>query len=216
MWRSPQPHQTKMKTLAFSLLLALSFTAAAQKVDLVNGQNKVAQVCAACHGPDGNATGAANPKLAGQHAEYLYKQLSNFKVKPGATEPERANAVMGGMAATLNDQDMHDVAAYFESQTLKPASGKGDKDSQALGQKIYRGGIAEKGVAACASCHGPTGAGIPVQFPRLGGQWAEYTELQLTNFRQGVRKNSVQMVSIAARLSDKEIKAVADYIAALR
>lgn len=184
------------------------------KPDLNRGQAIASQVCAACHAADGNSTGGAYPKLAGQHAEYLYKQLTEFKAQPGKT-PARNNAIMAGMVAALSDQDMHNVAAYFASQTMKPGAAR-DKDTVPLGQKIYRGGLAEKGVPACASCHGPTGAGMPSQYPRLSGQWAEYTAAQLVAFRDEVRKNNAPMHMIASRLSDKEIKAVADYIAGLR
>lgn len=185
------------------------------KVDPAHGQQLAGQVCAACHGADGNATSPANPKLAGQHPDYLYKQLVNFVPKQGAKEAERANAIMAGMAAGLSDADRRDLAAYFATQPLKPSSAR-NKDLVTLGQRIYRGGIAEKQVPACAGCHGPAGAGIPAQYPRLGGQWADYTESQLTQFRAGTRKNSAQMMTISARLSDTEIKALADYIAGLR
>ncbi|MFM2398296.1 MAG: hypothetical protein RL341_453 [Pseudomonadota bacterium] len=188
----------------------------AAKVDIAKGQAIATQVCAACHAADGNATAPINPKLAGQHPEYLAKQLANFKIKPGAKEAERANAVMAGFAAALSEEDMRNIAAYYASQPLKPAQGSADAASQLLGQKIWRGGIASKNVAACASCHGPAGKGIPAQYPYLGGQWAEYTEAQMIAFRQGVRKNSAQMTAIAARMSDAEIKAVSNYSASLR
>ncbi len=197
-------------------LLATS-PAAAQtgKADAAKGQQIASQVCAACHGADGNSASPANPKLAGQHADYLYKQLQNFKTKQGAKEAERANAVMAGFAAQLSDQDMRNVAAHYASQKLKPAAAK-NKDVIELGQKIFRGGVAQKNVPACAGCHSPNGAGIPAQYPRLAGQFSEYTEAQLVAFRQGARKNSEQMTAIAARLSDVEIKAVSEYIAGLR
>lgn len=185
------------------------------KPDPAKGQQIAAGACAACHGADGNSTSPANPKLAGQHADYLYKQLQNFKVKPGAKEAERANAVMAGFAAALSDDDMRNVAAWYASQKLKPSAAR-NAEIVELGQKIYRGGIAAKAVAACAGCHSPNGAGIPAQYPRIGGQYADYTEAQLVAFRQGVRKNSAQMTAIAARMSDAEIKAVSDYIAGLR
>jgi len=187
----------------------------AAKVDPSKGQKIAAEVCAGCHGADGNSATPANPKLAGQHADYLYKQLVNFKPKAGAKEAERANAVMAGFAGTLSEADARNVAAYFGAQKLKPASAK-NKDIIELGQKIYRGGIASKSVAACAGCHGPSGAGIPAQYPKLAGQFAEYSEAQLVAFRQGARKNSVQMTAIASRLSDVEIKAVSEYMAGLR
>ena len=184
------------------------------KPDAAKGQAIATQVCAACHAADGNATAPVNPKLAGQHPEYLVKQLGNFKPKAGK-EPERNNAIMTGFASQLSDDDMRNVAAYYAGQALKPAVAK-NKQTVELGQKIYRGGIAEKGVPACAACHGPTGAGIPAQYPRVAGQWGEYTEAQLVAFRGGVRRNSAQMTTIAARMSDAEIKAVSDYIAGLR
>ena len=199
--------------------LAMAAPVAAQtkpvKVDPAKGQQIAAGACAACHGADGNSGSPANPKLAGQHADYLYKQLQNFKVKAGAKEAERANAVMAGFAATLSEEDARNVAAWFASQTLKPAAAK-NKDIVEAGQQIYRGGIASKNVPACAGCHGPAGAGIPAQYPRLAGQFAEYGEAQLVAFRQGVRKNSAQMMAVASRMSDAEIKAVAEYIAGLR
>jgi cytochrome c553 len=196
------------------VVAAFSFQAVAAG-DANKGAQIATQVCAACHGPDGNATAVTNPKLAGQHADYLYKQLSNFKVKAGAKEAERANAIMAGFAAQLSDADMRNVSAYYESQKLKPSSAK-DKELSELGLKIYRGGIAEKNVPACAGCHGAAGAGIPAQYARLGGQWSEYTESQLIAFRSGARKNNAQMMTISARLSDREMKAVSDYIAGLR
>ncbi|AJE98008.1 c-type cytochrome [Pandoraea apista] len=184
------------------------------KPDLNRGQAIASQVCAACHAADGNSTGAAYPKLAGQHAEYLDKQLLDFKAQPGKT-PARNNPIMAGMVAALSEQDMRNVSAYFASQTAKPGVAR-NKDTVPLGEKIYRGGLADKGVPACASCHGPTGAGMPSQYPRLSGQWADYTAAQLVAFRDETRKNNAPMHTVASRLSDKEIKAVADYIAGLR
>lgn len=190
---------------------------AAKKADLVRGEQIAAQQCAACHMADGNSVVPGNPKLAGQSAAYLYKQLINFKVMPGTKEEaERSNPIMSGIASILSDEDMKNVAAFFASKTMKPDMAKAGAASVELGQKIYRGGIASINVAACAGCHGPAGAGIPNQFPRLGGQHAEYIEAQLMAFRNNARKNSTQMSAIAARMSDAEIKAVADYIAGLR
>lgn len=186
----------------------------AAKPDANKGQQIVTQVCAACHGADGNSTSPANPKLAAQHPDYLLKQLMDFKAQ-GGKPAERADAVMAAFVQPLSEADMRNVSAYYSSQKLKPAFAK-LKDSVELGQKIYRGGIADKTVPACSGCHSPNGAGIPAQFPRLAGQYADYTEKQLTSFRQGGRKNSPQMTAIAARMSDVEIKAVADYIAGLR
>jgi cytochrome c553 len=196
-----------------------SGTAAAQdaaKPDPAKGKNVASQVCAACHAADGNSVAAANPKLAGQGYDYLHKQLVNFKPQ-GGKKAERDNAVMAGMTANLTPADMKDVAAYFASQKLVPATAK-DKELAALGQKIYRGGNAASGVAACAGCHGPAGMGIPTQYPRISGQFAEYVELQLKAFRAGTRANDPNgmMRSVAGRMTDREIQAVAEYVAGLR
>ncbi len=165
--------------------------------------------CVACHGAAGNSTIAINPKLAAQHEAYLIKQLADFK------GPLRNNPVMTTIAKAMSDDDMKNVAAYLNLQAQTPGAAK-NKASVELGKKIYRGGIAEKNVPACAACHSPTGAGIPAQFARIGGQHQEYTAAQLTAFRAGARKNSAQMTTIAKRLSDDEIQAVADYVAGLK
>jgi cytochrome c553 len=182
---------------------------AAAKPDLAKGQATSTNVCAACHSADGSRGSPANPIIAGQHAEYLVKQLDEFK------SGKRDNAVMKGMASTLSSADMTNVAAFYAGKTAKPGFAK-NKELVALGEKIYRGGIAERAVPACSGCHSPTGGGIPSQYPRLAGQHADYTEAQLIAFRAGTRKNNVQMTGVAARLNDREIKAVADYIAGLR
>ena len=183
--------------------------AVAAKPDMAKGEASYTAVCAACHGADGNSGTPANPKLAQQHPEYLVKQLQEFK------SGKRANAVMSGMAATLSADDMKNVAYWLSSKTAKPGFAK-DKELVALGESIYRGGIAERQISACSGCHSPNGAGIPVQYPRLSGQHADYTAAQLTGFRDGVRKNALQMTQVAAKLNDREIKAVSDYIAGLR
>lgn len=199
------------------LCVALAGGAQAQdkKVDVNRGQQIAGQVCAACHGADGNSAIAMNPKLAGQHADYLYKQLLDYTVQPKAKSALRENAVMAGFAASLPDEDKRNVAAYFAAQKLKPGTAK-NKETLELGQRIYRAGIPERAVPACSGCHGPSGAGIPSQYPRLGGQYAEYTEAQLKAFRDGTRRNNEAMQQIAARLSDREMKAIADYVAGLR
>ena len=196
-----------------------SGTVAAQdaaKPDPAKGKNIASQVCAACHAADGNSAAAANPKLAGQGYDYLHKQLVNFQAQ-GGKKAERDNAVMAGMTANLSPADMKNIAAYYASQKLIPASAK-DKELASLGQKIYRGGNAASGVAACAGCHGPTGMGIPSQYPRISGQFAEYVELQLKAFRAGTRANDPNgmMRGVAGRMSDREIQAVAEYVAGLR
>jgi cytochrome c553 len=205
--------------LAIAVMLSAMSALAADlpfKGDAAKAQGIVNQVCAACHAADGNSQIAVNPKLAGQIPEYLYKQLENFKAAPGK-KAERDNPIMAGMVASLSAEDMRNLAAYFAGQTAKPGAAK-SKDLVVLGQLIYRGGIAGERIAACASCHGPNGAGLPAQYPRLAGQHAEYVEAQLKAFRSGARANDVNgsMRGVAGRLSDREISAVADYIAGLR
>ena len=186
------------------------------KADPEKGKITASTVCAACHGPDGNSPISANPKLAGRIPEYLEKQLHDFQAKDGK-EPVRKNPIMNGMVAGLTPEMIRDVAAYYGSQQLKPEVAK-NQELAALGQKIWRAGIAEKGVPACAGCHGPRGEGIPKMYPRLAGQFAEYTEAQLKAFRDGQRDNdpNKMMTTTAAKLTDREIRAVADYIAGLR
>ena len=179
------------------------------KPDLAKAEASYTAVCLACHGVDGNSAIPINPKLAGQHPEYLAKQLHEFK------EGKRNNAVMKGFAAALSDDDIRNLAAWANSKKPKAGFAK-DKTLVALGEKIYRGGIADRQVPACAGCHSPNGAGLPSQFPRLSGQHADYVAGQLTAFRDGVRKNSLPMTQVAAKMNDREIKAVADYIAGLR
>ena len=182
---------------------------ASAKPDLAKGQTTSTNVCAACHTNDGSRGSPANPILQGQHPEYLAKQLAEFK------SGKRANAIMQGMATTLSEADMKNVAAFYAGKEAKPGFAK-NKDLIALGEKIYRGGIADRSIPACAGCHSPSGAGLPAQYPRLAGQHADYTEAQLVAFRGGVRKNSLPMSGVAAKMNDKEIKAVSDYIAGLR
>jgi cytochrome c553 len=182
--------------------------AKATKPDLAKGEASFA-VCAACHGADGNSGTPTFPKLAQQHPQYIVKQLQEFK------SGKRDNPVMKPMATALSDSDMANIAAWVSTKPAKTGFAK-DKDLVRLGEKIYRGGIADRQIAACSGCHSPNGAGIPAQYPRLSGQHADYAVAQLTAFRDGVRQNSVQMNQVAAKLNDREIKAVADYIAGLR
>ena len=181
----------------------------AAKPDLAKGEATYTAVCAACHAADGNSSITANPKLAQQHPEYLVKQLQEFK------SGKRNNAIMKGFAASLSDEDMRNVSYWLASQQAKPGFAK-DKQLVALGERIYRGGIADRNIAACAGCHTPSGAGMPAQYPRLAGQHADYTITQLNTFREGSRANSNQMMQVSAKLNDREIKAVSDYIAGLR
>ena len=204
---------------ASAAALLCAGAAAAQstaKPDAAKGQSIASQTCAACHAADGNSPAAANPKLAGQLYDYLHRQLANFKAQDGK-KAARDNPVMAAMVANLSAADMQNVAAYYASQKLKPAVAK-DKELAALGQKIYRGGNAATAVAACAGCHGPSGAGMPAQYPRISGQFAEYVELQLKAFRVGARANDSNgmMRGVAARMTDLEIQAVAEYVAGLR
>jgi cytochrome c553 len=184
-------------------------------VDLAKGKATAGAVCAACHMPDGNSVIAQNPILAGQHAAYLEKQLQNFKLKPGAKEPERNNAIMLGFASMLSDDDMANLGAFYATQKPNTAGPK-RKELVAQGERIYKAGLIEKGVPSCAGCHGPGGAGIPAQYPRLAGQHPEYTESQLNGFRLGQRKNNAQMMTIASKMSEADIAAVSEYIASLR
>lgn len=183
--------------------------AKAAKPDLVKGEASFTAVCAACHGADGNSGTPANPKLSQQHPEYLVKQLQEFK------SGKRNNAIMTGFASALSEEDMKNIAYWVSSKKSKPGFAK-DKELVAMGEKIYRGGISDRQVPACAGCHSPNGAGMPALYPRIGGQHADYTIAQLTTFRDGARKNSLQMTQVSAKLNDREIKAVADYIAGLR
>jgi cytochrome c553 len=203
-----------MKLAAFLTVAALiagpalaNEAPAAAKPDPVKGA-AAAATCQACHVADGSRGVPANPILQGQHPEYIVKQLTEFK------SGKRKNPVMSGMATAIPEADMANIAAFYASKQAKPGFAK-NKDTIALGEQIYRGGIAARQVPACAGCHSPNGAGIPAQYPRLGGQHADYTEAQLNNFRSGARANSVQMMAIAAKLNDKEIKALADYMAGL-
>lgn len=189
--------------------LASDAAPASAKPDLAKGQAKSNEVCMACHTNDGSRGSPANPILQGQHPDYIVKQLTEFKTD------KRQNPIMKGFASTLSEQDMKNVAAFYGSKQAKPGFAK-NKDLVTLGEKIYRGGLTDRHIAACAGCHGPSGAGIPSQYPRLAGQHADYTEAQLNAFRSGARKNSAQMTGITLEMTDKEIKAVADYIAGLR
>ena len=165
--------------------------------------------CVACHTNDGSRGSAANPILQGQHADYIAKQLLEFKAG------KRQNAIMTGMASTLSEADMKNVAAFYSGKQAKPGFAK-NKDLAALGEKVYRGGAADRAIPACAGCHSPNGAGIPAQYPRLAGQHADYVEAQLVAFRGGVRHNNAAMTGVAAKLNDREIKALSDYVAGLR
>ncbi|AEG91869.1 c-type cytochrome [Ramlibacter tataouinensis] len=189
------------------------------KPDPALGEQRFTAVCAACHGADGNSAIPANPKLAAQHPEYIVKQLQEYKAG------KRPNAIMQGFAAQLSDADMRNIAVWLDRQKAKPGFAR-DKQLVATGERIWRGGLPDRQIAACAGCHSPNGAGIPAQYPRLSGQHADYTAAQLVKFRtaanvpnvkgDSARPNSVQMMQIASRMTDQEIRAVSDYVAGLR
>ncbi len=199
-----------MKKLAIVALLAAGFVSGAHGAGSADAGKGKAAACGGCHGADGNSLVPNFPKLAGQHAAYLSKQLKDFK--SGA----RKDPTMAPMAAPLSDQDIEDLAAYFSSQTLNP--GKGDPELVKLGEKLYRGGNRDTGVAACIACHGPAGAGNPAaNYPKIGGQQNLYVVKALNDFKSGARSNDANkmMRSIAAKMSAEEIKAVAEYVAGL-
>ncbi len=205
-----------------SLVLVLAVTgvgaqsappAAAQRAstapDPAKGGAIATAVCAACHSIDGSRGAAANPIIQGQHPDYLVKQLAEFKAG------KRKSPIMQPIASALSEADMKNVSAFYASKQAKPGFAR-NKELVALGEKLYRGGAADRLVPACAGCHGPAGAGIPAQYPRLAGQHAEYTEAQLAAFRGGARQNNLAMIDIAAKLNDREIKALSDYVGGLR
>jgi len=194
---------------AAALSFSFSVQAQAAKPDLAKGAALYGQVCVTCHAADGNSATPANPKLAQQHPEYLVKQLQEYK------SGKRDNAIMKGFASALSDEDMNNMAFWLASQKGTPGFAT-NKDTVALGERIYRGGIPDRQIAACAACHSPNGAGLPIQHPRLSGQHAEYTATQLKAFRSGARANNAAMTGVAAKLNDREIAAVSDYIAGLR
>ncbi|MDQ6640587.1 MAG: cytochrome c4 [Pseudomonadota bacterium] len=195
--------------LAFAAVASHAAESAASAPEPAKGAAISTAVCAACHTSDGSRGSAANPIIQGQHPDYLVKQLTEFKAG------KRDNPIMRAMAAPLSEADMRNVAAFYAAKQAKPGFAK-NKDLVLFGEKIYRGGIGDRSVPACSGCHGPSGAGIPAQYPRLAGQHADYVEAQLVAFRGGVRRNNPAMATIAAKLSDREIKALADYVAGLR
>jgi cytochrome c553 len=207
---------TKHSLLLSLLLVAGSAHAQEPAPDLEKARQTAETNCVACHMVDGNSELPDYPKIAGQNADYLFKQMKEFKNWDGKPAG-RENAFMGAMISPLEEADMKAMAAYFSGQTLKPAAAK-QPDTVATGQKIWRAGIVKKGVPACAACHGPAGKGLPALYPALAGQFPEYLETQLRAFRDGTRKNdpAAVMQDIALRLTEPEIKAVSDYAAGLR
>jgi cytochrome c553 len=205
-----------MRVFALAALAAAMLSGEAAAQGASKAQGIATQLCAACHAADGNGIAPANPKIAGQFPEYLEKQLHDFKAQ-GGKKAARESAVMSGMVANLSPADMKGLAAHYSQQKLKPAAAA-DKELASLGQKIWRGGNAASGVPACSGCHGPAGAGLPGQYPRLAGQYAEYVATQLKAFKEGARANDANgaMRGVAARLTEREIRAVSEYAAGLR
>ena len=197
----------KAMVLGMTGLMAAGFVQAA---DIEAGKAK-SVLCVACHGADGNSVNVIWPNLAGQHASYTEKQLKEFKAG------KRINATMQGMVAALTEEDMANLAAYYESQT--PTAPKFDQSLLAMGQDIYRGGITETAVAACMGCHSPAGTGNgPAAYPGLKGQHPEYIVAQLKSFKEGQRANDAgkMMRNVANRMSDAEMQAVAAYVAGMK
>lgn len=183
--------------------------------DPAKGKEIAFTVCGACHGNDGNSATSTNPKLAGQHPEYQLKQMKDFKAATGK-DPERSNHAMNNLIAAYDENHMADLAAYYASQIQ---SGDQTKDPNIeVGQRLYRAGDRAKGLPACSACHGPAGAGIPPLFPRIAGQFSDYVEVQLKAFRDGTRANdpNKMMRMVTSKMTEAEIKAVADYVAGLR
>jgi cytochrome c553 len=211
-------------TLTAALALFSTLTAGADdkapgtqaKPDLAKAQQIATGVCAACHGADGNSLSPANPSIAAQNADYITLQLMHFR------SGVRVNPVMQAMAATLTPEDMRALGVFFSQQKAKPSAAK-DPALVAAGQKIFRGGNAGTGVPACAACHSPDGVGIPARYPRVGGQYADYTLAQLKAFKSGARGadkegkdvNGKIMAQIASRMTDPEMQAVSDFASGL-
>jgi cytochrome c553 len=205
----PVPRLLCALTTALTATGAFAAEPAASAPDPAKGAAISTAVCAACHSNDGSRGSAANPIIQGQHPDYLVKQLTEFKTG------KRDNPIMRAIAQPLSEADMKNVAAFYASKQAKPGFAK-NKDLATLGEKLYRGGVADRNVPACTGCHSPNGAGIPAQYPRLAGQHADYIQVQLVAFRSGTRQNNPVMSGVAAKLNDREIKALSDYIAGLR
>jgi cytochrome c553 len=209
--------EIKMKNIGLLVCLFLGFSASAvAQGDAENGKVK-SVTCGACHGADGNSAIAMNPKLAGQHSNYLVKQLTEFKLASQTGGKEgRNNAVMNGMSAALSEQDILDLSAYFSGQEATPS--ETSEDALEPGNKLYVGGDLERGITACIACHGPKGNGTSLSgFPDISGQHSDYIAAQLKAFRSGERANSLNgmMADIAKRMTDKDIQVISSYVAGL-
>jgi cytochrome c553 len=210
-------HATVLVFALFSLTSTAAFANIDKDADAVKGK-ALAGVCAGCHGVDGNSTIASQPNLAGMGWQYIARQLKHFKTG------QRDNAIMKGFAASLSDADMKALGAYYATQKARSVGTK-DMALAKTVEKLYRAGDVARGIPACAGCHSPSGAGVPGQYPRIGGQHAEYTLAQLAAFKSGARgkaskddanPNGKMMMAIAAKLTDSEIKALAEYTAGLK
>lgn len=209
--------EIKMKNIGLLICLFLGFsTSAIAQGDAEKGK-AISVTCGACHGTDGNSAIAMNPKLAGQHANYLIKQLTEFKLASQTGGKEgRNNAVMSGMAAALSEQDILDLSAFYSSQEATPSEASEDAVEQ--GNKLYVGGDLQRGITACIACHGPKGNGTSLSgFPDISGQHAQYIATQLKAFRSGERANSLNgmMADIAKRMTDEDIEVISSYVAGL-
>jgi cytochrome c553 len=199
--------------LFYAALAVSAASEAPAKPDLERGKQVASAVCAACHGADGNSLIPANPILAGQGADYIANVLAEYKSdKPNSS---RKNAIMKGMAAALTPEDMRNVGAWFASQKISPSTAR-DKAAAVRGEKIWRGGIRDSSVPACAGCHGPAGKGVPVQYPRVAGQYSDYTLAALKAYAAGIERTNPMMTGVAAKLSESDMKAVSEYMAGLR
>ena len=210
-------NEIKMKNIILLVCLFMGFSvSAAEQGNAENGKVK-SVTCGACHGADGNSAIAMNPKLAGQHANYLVKQLTEFKLASQTGGKEgRNNAVMNGMSGALSEQDILDLSAYYSSQEAKP--GETSEDAVEQGNKLYVGGDLDRGITACIACHGPKGNGTSLSgFPDISGQHSDYIASQLKAFRSGERANSLNgmMADIAKRLTDEDIQVISSYVAGL-
>tara|TARA_R110000751_G_scaffold307898_1_gene434156 strand:+ start:51196 stop:51837 length:642 start_codon:yes stop_codon:yes gene_type:complete len=210
-------NEIKMKNIGLLVCLFIGFSASAvAQGDAENGK-AISVTCGACHGADGNSVIAINPKIAGQHANYLVKQLQEFKLASQTGGKEgRNNAVMNGMAAALSEQDILDLSAYFSSQ--EATQGEASEDAVIQGNKLYVGGDLQRGITACIACHGPKGNGTSLSgFPDISGQHSDYIAAQLKAFRSGDRANSLNgmMADIAKRMTDKDIEVISSYVAGL-
>jgi len=199
----------------FSSFISIIFMLGnAHASDAKKGAALAQGLCAACHASDGNSVIPANPILAGQHYDYLKNQLNYFQVKEGEDRAKRENAVMLGIASGLSSDDIDNLSAYYSQQKIKPSYASNIELAKA-GEVVYKAGDNTRGIPSCSSCHGPRGLGIPGQFPRISGQHATYTASTLKSYKNGSRANNQQMMTISSRLTEKQINALAEYLAGL-